>query len=162
MDLNNLPNPSHKIYYIIAGVIIVVVLILVFGLNTASKKAVSPVADPGANFQVNKVDLSQSATKLPAAWPSFVPVETSQAVQSQSVDYPNAKTTQLTYSYLSSDTVKNKYKTYQNLTNIGFKIVQQDSSKGSIYLTKNNDTLSVNITTQEGKTLVQLTYLKRD
>lgn len=160
---------SHKtlIYSIIALVILLVVVVF---LATISKKSPNGKIDKPEvtkeNVVVSKVDLNSASgkDKLPQGFPTFIPVETSDAFESYSASYPERKLTQYTVSYKTSKSVADKYDEYLSfMTKNGFTFTRDGQNKvaGTLYGTKNGDDLLVVVSKSDDKTSVQISYLDR-
>ena len=118
-------------------------------------------------IEYKHVDLSKASTpeeKLPQGFPSFIPIENTDVVESYSGQNQDPPLTQYTLTYRSTRTVTQKFNEYLNyLTNNGYTFAEggRDSRNGYLSATKENDTLSVVVSRLGDKTLVQLSYVDR-
>ena len=152
-------------------VILVVLLLVVFGISKISKRDTSPDSTVNTPAQedvvVKKVDLSKASSpqeKIPQGFPAYIPVETGEAYESYSMDYPERNVTQYSLSYVTSVSKAAKYKEYlEFMTKNGFEFAKdgKNESAGFLYGVKNNDDLTIVIASTGAKTSVQISFLDR-
>ena len=171
---------SHSIILIVA--LFIILLIIAFAMSAMPKKQTQIVEDtqqpssqtpstPAPQKQVTvdvqKVDLSTKtgAARLPQGFPTDIPVDASNAVDSYTANYPAQKATQYSVSYLTAKSIKdtyNEYLTYMTKTGYVLRPDGKDLAHGFLYGTYQNNDLSIVITTKDTKTSVQITYLRRN
>ncbi len=165
-----------KTLLIIAGVIVIVLAGYVWYSNSKIETIVDwaqpnpPTATdlkPRSDVSVKQAETNDigSSFKLPAGFPTTIPVEQKSITESYSAYYQANKATQYTVSYESLKSVSEKWDEYNTfMTQNGYTIPKETSikSKGLISGTKDKDNLSVVIVTQNNKTVVHLTLLKQD
>ena len=99
---------------------------------------------------------------VPQGFPEDIPVEVESIFESATTRYPKQSAKQLSLSYKTSSTMVEKYTEYKNhLTNAGF-TVREDSNHSSIraiFGSRPDANLAVAISSFEGMTIVQLSYL---
>lgn len=111
---------------------------------------------------VKNTPMVNGTFSVPAGFPQDIPLESGSLVESATTQYPAENAQQLSASYQSSKTVAQKYSEYRNyMERVGYQITENtaNSSTRAIFGTKVNTNLSVAISSSEGKTLVQLSYL---
>lgn len=112
--------------------------------------------------EVNETPVVNGFLSTPPGLPSDIPVEPSNIVESATTNYPGQSSSQLSVTYTSSKTVAQKYAEYKTyMTGKGYSITEGSASAPvrAIFGTKADANLSVAISTSQGKTLVQLSYL---
>ncbi|MDO8565095.1 MAG: hypothetical protein Q7R67_00480 [bacterium] len=100
--------------------------------------------------------------RAPAGFPAEIPLEVGVILESATTEYPNQDASQLSVSYRSDKTVAQKYAEYKSyLTNAGYQITEGSTNAPvrALFGTKVEANLSVAISANGGKTLVQLSYL---
>jgi hypothetical protein len=119
------------------------------------------------NVTVLKTNLSKSAgtSKVPAGLPNDIPIETANVTESYTAIYPDKGFTQYTISFITSRTVALTLSDYSSyMKKAGYTMMANIGSNkvhNYLYGTKNNNDLSVVVNLSNGKTVVQLAYLKR-
>jgi len=166
------PKKSQSIIFIVA--LFVILLIVAFAMSSFSKKA--PTTTPPVTTEnqpqkttevkVSKVDLTtaQGDARLPQGFPTDIPVETTGAFESYIADYPTQNATQYTISYTTTKSVKDTYALYlafMTKADYTFRPDGKDAKNGFLYGTKDNNDLSIVVSTKGTQTSVQMTYLKR-
>lgn len=112
----------------------------------------------------NVAGATSEAEKLPSGMPNGIPVETENIWESYSMTYPSRNLVQYSVSFYSSASLAEKFAEYdQYMTAAGYEFGRDGKSEanGILYGVKDGDDLSVYLTTQDGRTSVQLTYLDR-
>lgn len=152
--------------------IVIILLVLGAGFLLLTKYRVS--LDQGNPSTSNDVDGEQAMVVVgntpmingvvpaPAGFPQDIPLESGNLVESATTQYPREDARQLSLSYLSSKTMTQKYAEYKNyMEQTGYQITEGSagSSLKTIWGTKENANLTVVVSSKEGKTLVQLSYL---
>lgn len=167
------PKKVQSIIFIVA--LFVILLIIAFALSSFSK---GPVKEPTPNtttqaqtqktteVTVEKVDLTkaQGDARLPKGFPADIPVDATGAFESYTADYPTQHATQYTVSYATQKTVKDAYDLYLSyMTKNGytFRPDGKDAKNGFLYGTKDNNDLSILVSSKGTFTSVQMTYLVR-
>ncbi len=167
------PKKSQSIVFIVA--LFIILLIVAFAMSSLSKKPVSegtpatsqtPTQKPKTEVKVDKVDLTtaQGDARLPQGFPTDIPVETTGAFESYTANYPTRNFTQYTVSYTTTKSVKDTYALYLSyMTKAGytFRSDGKDEKHGFLYGTKDNNDLSVVVSTKGTETSVQMSYLKK-
>ena len=100
--------------------------------------------------------------------PSDLPVDSDKVVDKYSVDYPDLNATQYTITSNTDLTAAKAYEQYLDyMTKAGFDFTEgsknppTSTSSGYISATKNNDDMSVSISSGQSGIQVQITYLDR-
>jgi hypothetical protein len=166
-------NPSPK--FLVALVVVVLVLggAWYFMMQSANVSAPADNDSNGTSSQpttqeeviVTKVDTAEpGVSKLPAGFPSGVPVEQANVSESYRVVYSERGVTQYTVSYTSlkgRDALWDIYNDY--LKSAGYSVDSGLTSKnqGQISGNKDGDSLSVIISQRNGVSFVQLNLLYR-
>ncbi|MHB1330484.1 MAG: hypothetical protein ACYCY6_00740 [Minisyncoccota bacterium] len=115
--------------------------------------------------QVTETNITQGGiSKLPSGFPSSIPVETINVKESYRVDYTDKGVTQYTVSYASMRTSGELWAVYYDFMNEEGYLIDEDvtsESLGQVTGFFNNDSLSVVISNQDGRSLVQMNLLVR-
>ena len=101
-------------------------------------------------------------TPAPTGFPSDIPIEAGAILESNTTYYPDQNAEQLTLSYKSTKTVTQKYTEYKNyLTKAGYQITEGSSTSPvrAVFGTKPDVNLTVAVSSVDGRTLVQISYL---
>lgn len=162
-------NSSNKTTLTI--IIVVVILFLLLMIFLAGKDSRPNGSGPVdyVNGEAPVIVLENTPTvngRLPApeGLPASLPVEIDSIIESATTRYPEQGALQLSLSYASSKTVADKYAEYKNyMADAGYDITESDAkaTPRAIFGVSSEANLSVVISTQEGRTLVQLSYLKK-
>ncbi len=102
--------------------------------------------------------------KLPAGFPEDIPVDTSEIEESYFAEYKERGITQYAVSYWSNESVSEVFSKYELFVASGNYVVEssEDLLGGKdIYAIRDGDDLSVKISTTNGRTFVQISYIKR-
>lgn len=102
------------------------------------------------------------ALPVPPNFPADIPVEKTDIIESATTEYPTLDAKQLSLNYMTSKTVAQKLAEYKDyMTKAGYTLTEGDPSSPvkALFGTKEDANLSVVISSQNGKTLVQVAYL---
>ena len=165
-----------KTLFATAVVIIILVLVSVWFMGRSKNPYTTPQATTTADNttevkprsdvvvkQAEPTDTGKSL-KLPAGFPTTIPVEPTNITESFSAFYQTHNTTQYTVGYTSSESVATKWDQYSAyMTQAGYTFLKDgtSNSRGTLLGTKDKDKLSIVITTKDNKTLVQITLLRQ-
>lgn len=122
---------------------IIIVLVLIFGY-----------------FLVNKYNTPSLFRSLEL--PEGIPIENENVLESVITDFPEQNARQLSISYESRSTVAQKYSEYKDyMRQHGYKFSEgrEDSPIRAVFGKKDGVNLSVAVSNNNGKTLIQLSYL---
>ncbi len=111
---------------------------------------------------VKNTPMVNGIISVPVGFPQGIPLESGSLIESATTQYPGENVQQLSISYRSSKTIAQKYTEYKDYMNqAGYSLTEGNKSAPvrAIFGTKENTNLSVAISSSEGKTLVQLSYL---
>lgn len=111
---------------------------------------------------VENTPMVNGSFSLPAGFPQDIPIEVGNLIESATTRYPEQNVQQLSISYRSSKTITQKYAEYRNyMTVSGYQITEENGTAQvrAIFGVKEGHNLSVAISSREGKTLVQISYL---
>lgn len=159
-----------KLLSIFVGVVVIIAGVWYFLMT----RPITPVAnlepkiltEENVAVSVTKPDISASSvSKLPAGFPTSIPVETANITESYRAVYNERGVTQYTVSYTSlktRDALWDAYSSY--MKGAGYTLDTGTTSKtsGNISGTNaSNDTLSVILSSRSGTTLVQMSLLDR-
>ena len=156
-----------KFVSILVGVVVVIGVAWYFlmPVPAATPVKVKQVNSGVAEVEVTKTDIAQNGiSKLPVGFPKDIPVEVPNISESYRAVYASRGVTQYTVSYTSLKTREALWTTYSDFMNsAGYAVDKENSSKslGQITGTKDNDTLSVVLSTHGGLSLAQLNFLDR-
>ncbi|MFZ2048724.1 MAG: hypothetical protein WAV25_00240 [Minisyncoccia bacterium] len=164
-----------KTLLIIAGIIVLVLVGYVWYSSTNKSGATLPNTSttakteevkPRSDVTVKQAEVTDTgkSLKLPAGFPTTIPVETMNVTESYSAFYQTHNSTQYTVTYTSTATIASKWDEYEAfMSKNGYTINKATSikSKGIISGTKTGESLLVVINAQGGKTLVHITLLKQ-
>ncbi|KKT14881.1 MAG: hypothetical protein UW76_C0037G0002 [Parcubacteria group bacterium GW2011_GWF2_44_8b] len=115
-----------------------------------------------ATVVVKNTPMVNGIISVPVGFPQGIPLESGSLIESATTQYPGENVQQLSISYRSSKTIAQKYTEYKDYMNqAGYSLTEGNKSAPvrAIFGTKENTNLSVAISSSEGKTLVQLSYL---
>ena len=115
-----------------------------------------------ATVVVKNTPMVNGIISVPVGFPQGIPLESGSLIESSTTQYPGENVQQLSISYRSSKTIAQKYTEYKDYMNqAGYSLTEGNKSAPvrAIFGTKENTNLSVAISSSEGKTLVQLSYL---
>jgi hypothetical protein len=161
---------------VIVGVFAVLLVLILIVLGSGKSKAPITQTPPAEekkavvtkeNVALKTVDLNAAKTeaaKLPVGFPSLIPVETKDIFVSDSKVYSDRSTpvTVYTINYRSAKTVTEKYNEYLDYMTKGGYVFAAEGGKDvknhSLYGTKDGNSLLVSASTQNGQTVVQLSY----
>ncbi|MDO8728810.1 MAG: hypothetical protein Q7K26_02840 [bacterium] len=99
---------------------------------------------------------------VPVGFPQEIPLENGSLLESATTRYPRDNATQLSLNYQSAKTVTQKYMEYKDYMNrVGYQVTEGGarSSVRALFGTKEGANLSVALSSVNGKTLVQISYL---
>ena len=111
---------------------------------------------------VKNTPMVNGIISVPVGFPQGIPLESGSLIESSTTQYPGENVQQLSISYRSSKTIAQKYTEYKDYMNqAGYSLTEGNKSAPvrAIFGTKENTNLSVAISSSEGKTLIQLSYL---
>ncbi|GEM_PF-3436030 len=162
-------QPQHT-KTISAVIIILLVLgagfLLFLKYRTLPKSENPPITDStnreSRTVVVENTPLINGTLSLPAGFPQDIPLERGNLIESATTYYPEQSVRQLSISYWSSRTVTQKYAEYKNyMTASGYEMTEENTSAPvrAIFGVKEGRNLSIAVSSREGKTLVQLSYL---
>lgn len=149
--------------------LLVLLVIIGGGAYLYSHKTVeapASITETPSSSQSTKIietDLT-GANKLPAGFPSDIPVEMANVTESYAGQYQSLNATQYSVSYTSKQAAGTLWDSYSAfMSQSGYTINPKATSKsvGQISGTKNGDTLSVVISSHNGTSLVHLSYLDK-
>ena len=115
-----------------------------------------------ATVVVKNTPMVNGIISVPVGFPQGIPLESGSLIESATTQYPGESIQQLSISYRSSKTIAQKYTEYKDYMNqAGYSLTEGNKSAPvrAIFGTKENTNLSVAISSSEGKTLIQLSYL---
>ena len=115
-----------------------------------------------ATVVVKNTPMVNGIISVPVGFPQGIPLESGSLIESATTQYPGENVQQLSISYRSSKTIAQKYTEYKDYMNqAGYSLTEGNKSAPvrAIFGTKENTNLSVAISSSEGKTLIQLSYL---
>ncbi len=151
--------------------VLVILFLVIFGLSKVLKRDTpqNPTANTPVQEEVvvKKIDLTKATSpqeKIPQGFPTYIPIETGEAYESYSMDYPERNVTQYSLSYVTNASKAVKYKEYVDfMTKNGFEFTKdgKNESAGFLYGTKNGDDLTIVIASTGTKTSVQISFLDR-
>lgn len=147
------------------SIVIIIVLILIAGYTLFGKYPASKQVDlsnEAAIVMVKNTPMVDGVLPVPAEFPQDIPLEPNEILESATTDYPAQDARQLSVSYRSSKTIAQKYSEYKDyMAASGYQLEESDTGEQgkTIFGTKEGANLSVVISSSEGKTLVQLSYL---
>ena len=165
-----------KTLFATAVVIIILVLVSVWFMGRSKNPYTTPQATttsdnttevkPRSDVVVKQAEPTDTgkSLKLPAGFPTTIPVELANITESYSAFYQTHNTTQYTVSFISSESVGAKWDQYNAyMIQSGYTINKTSTikSKGTLLGTKTGESLTIVITTQNNKTIVNLTLLKQ-
>ena len=162
---------SSQIKTISAIIIILLVLgagfLLFLKYRTSSLNQENSPTSGGTNGEpatvvVKNTPMVNGIISVPVGFPQGIPLESGSLIESSTTQYPGENVQQLSISYRSSKTIAQKYTEYKDYMNqAGYSLTEGNKSAPvrAIFGTKENTNLSVAISSSEGKTLVQLSYL---
>jgi len=162
---------SSQIKTISAVIIILLVLgagfLLFLKYRTSSLNQENSPTSGGTNGEpatvvVKNTPMVNGIISVPVGFPQGIPLESGSLIESSTTQYPGENVQQLSISYRSSKTIAQKYTEYKDYMNqAGYSLTEGNKSAPvrAIFGTKENTNLSVAISSSEGKTLIQLSYL---
>ena len=113
---------------------------------------------------VAKTDVTKSGSKVPQGFPKDIPVESVNVTDSYKVFYEKVQVTQYTVNYTSDrdrEDLWNMYSKFMNDSSFRIDVAQTSRGVGQISGARGDDSLSVIVTSSNGVSLVQLSYLDR-
>lgn len=131
-------------------------------LNQGNLPISGSVDDKLATVMVKNTPMVNGVIPAPRDFPPDIPLESGNLTESATTEFPGESAQQLSVSYQSSRTIAQKYAEYRNyMTASGYQITEGDinSPIRTILGAKESANLSVIISSAEGSTLVQLSYL---
>ena len=111
---------------------------------------------------VENTPMVDGVLPVPPGFPPEIPLENGEILESATTWYPIEDVTQLSLSYRSSKTAAQKYAEYKNyMDQAGYSVTEGDFSSATkaVFGTQAKANLSVVISSADGATLVQLSYL---
>lgn len=162
---------SKSVFFLVLGFVLLLIIAYVMSSSFSHNGggSSSKTANTKENVQVQKVDLSSSQgnAKIPAGFPSNIPVETAGVFESYSATYPDHHLTQYTVNYTSASSLKDAFNTYNTfLSQNGYTTTNtiDEKTEKTLVANKGNDTLTIIVSNAGGKTdktSVYLTYISR-
>ncbi len=155
----------------ISSAVITIVLVLTLGYILFNKyrtpaetslKVSNDTDSQPMKVEVENTQMVSGVLSAPAGFPSDIPLEKENILESVTTNFPENNARQLSVSYQSSRTVAQKYAEYKKyMQDIGYQMTEGEANATvrSIFGTKEGNNLSVAISSADGKTLVQLAYL---
>ncbi len=153
----------------------IIIILLVFGagfllflkyrtssLNQENSPTSGGTNGESATVVVKNTPMVNGVISVPVGFPQDIPLESDSLIESATTQYPGESIQQLSISYRSSKTITQKYTEYKDYMNqAGYSLTEGNKSAPvrAIFGTKENTNLSVAISSSEGKTLIQLSYL---
>lgn len=152
----------------------IVIILLVLGVAyyvLSAKYRVSVQENPSvsnsannspATVVVENTPMVNGAISVPARFPRDIPIEKAGIIESATTEYPAQNAQQLSVSYRSSKTIAEKYAEYRDyMSRADYRVTegQTGALPRAIFGAKADANLSVVISSANGKTLVQLSYL---
>ncbi len=113
---------------------------------------------------VAKTDVTKSGSKVPQGFPTDIPIESVNVTDSYKAFYERVQATQYTVNYTSDrdrEDLWNMYSKFMNDSGYRIDVAQTSRGLGQISGSKGDDSLSIIVTSSNGITLVQLSYLDR-
>jgi hypothetical protein len=150
---------------VIAGIL---VLAVIFVLNRGEEASLdktpieSVVKKDGVT--VAKTDVTKSGSRVPQGFPSDIPIESINVIDSYKAFYEKVQATQYTVNYTSDrdrEDLWNMYSKFMNDSGYRIDVAQTSRGVGQISGAKGDDSLSVIVTSSNGISLVQISYLDR-
>ncbi len=174
MPPENIQNPiissdkptKGKSIILLVAVFIALILIMYF-LMRSPTTITSPV-EVNSNVVTSQTDIANALTpedRLPQGFPSDIPVDTAEMIESYSAEYKDIGATQYTVMYASSRPMEELYAQYLSfMTDAGYEFGDNGKNEEQKELigTKDNDNLIVKVSTREGRVFVQISFLDRD
>ncbi|MDO8471231.1 MAG: hypothetical protein Q7S49_01340 [bacterium] len=131
-------------------------------LNQENSPTSGGTNEEPATVVVKNTPMINGVISVPVGFPQGIPLESGSLIESATTQYPGENVQQLSVSYRSSKTIAQKYTEYKDYMNqAGYSLTEGSASATvrAIFGTKENTNLSVAISSFEGKTLIQLSYL---
>ncbi len=148
------------------GVAVIIILIVAYFLWSSSGNKVNKTTFSSENVVVKttNVAVATEAEKLPAGFLKSIPVETTYITESTTLTYPERKAVLYSVSYFSTKQQQEIFTIYGNfLKENGYKIT--NTNKSASYMmyqaTKDNNDITVVITPQPDRIMVQVSYVVR-
>jgi signal transduction protein with GAF and PtsI domain len=113
---------------------------------------------------VAKTDVTKSGSKVPQGFPSDIPIESVNITDSYKAFYERVQATQYTVNYTSDrdrEDLWNMYSKFMNDSGYRIDVAQTSRGLGQISGAKGDDSMTVIVTSSNGISLVQLSYLDR-
>lgn len=159
-------GPDKKTILAVVVVLLVLALAYLVATKYDSKKVME---DAEKAKETEPLDVVVSYTErvngvlpTPPGFPTDIPVEKTDVVESAVTDYPTLGAKQLSLNYQTSKTVAAKLAEYRDyMKKTGYTITESNpaSPVKALFGTKEEANLSVVISSYNGKTLVQIAYL---
>lgn len=152
------PQQSSKAKTLIT----IVVIVLILGVAYLLINSLSKVDNTPEVVEIENAEFVDGVFQAPEGFPTDIPLEQSNILESVTTNYPELGARQLSLTYESSQTVDEKYVEYKDyLTNAGYVVTEGDanSSVKAVFGTNDAVNLSVVISSYGEKTRVQIAYL---
>ncbi len=149
---------------VLAGAVLVLFLALNKEAEAPQDQVIVENVVRGDGVTVAKTDVTKSGSKLPQGFPNDIPVELVNVIDSYKAFYEKVQATQYTVSYTSDrdrEDLWNMYSKFMNDSGYRIDVAQTSRGLGQISGAKGDDSLSVVVTSSNGVSLVQLSYLDR-
>ena len=159
-------DQKKKLFSAIAILLLLFIVGFFLYFNSTSYK-LKHIKNTVENVSTSQIDLAtaKGMDKVPPAFPRDIPINTETISASYIMDYIDRNMTQSVVTYLASESQGKLYNMYLGyMAEVGFKVrlsSRNSEEQGYLTGTKNNDTLSIIITSKEGMTEVRLIYLDR-
>ena len=162
------PSQNAKRNSIVA-LIVFLILVVSFVLSGKYRSSVQEdsLTSGGANDKpamvvVENTPVVNGILSVPAGFPPDIPLEKGKILESATTQYPEQNARQLSVSYQSSKTVAQKYAEYKTyMSQAGYTVTEGGSGSATkaVFGTQAKANLSVVVSSADGATLVQLSYL---
>jgi len=148
------------------GLAVIVILIAAYFLWSSSNNKVNKTSFSSENvvMKTTNVAAATGADKLPDAYFKNIPVEVENITESTTLTYPERKATLYSVTYTSKKQQQELFTIYGNfLKDNGYKITNTDKSANYMMYqaTKDKNDLTVVITPQPDRMMVQVSYVVR-
>jgi nitric oxide reductase large subunit len=171
MEPNQIPTtetPARNFFsmpMIIALFVLLFLLVLfMYGRINSTKTENDPVVTQDKTIVYGgNLKSANSQERLPAGFPTDIPVETDSLEQSLKTEYPEKGLTQYSVTYTTAKSIEEVQTSYNSyFSKDGYEITSKVENPVQIYASKNGDDVSVVIETNSaGKTRVFVVFLDR-
>lgn len=151
-------------------VVLVIMALLALGYFLSQKFSLDkgPTSPNGTNettpmeVVVEHTQAVNGVLPAPKDFPAGIPIENLDIIESATTNYPSQNAKQLSVSYQSSKTVAQKYAEYKDyMTKAGYTLTEGGTGANlkAVFGSKENENLSVVVSSADGGSLVQVAYL---